>query len=340
MPQRSFILALAISSSTWGLLGHPSVALAAPACTSSTDCALGYSCVTSRWGCEATSCADGVDCPLECAEEKTECQPGTVCSTDSDCSPELMCVWNTVTTCGVDAICEMDAVCVEAPPHCIDSITKRCRPRYHSLCSTNKDCEEGFECVNERYCACTDEVNVPTTERCSCTEAGVNRCSPTLVSCVDATVCPVGWSCEMHPSAGCGAAAGGGGAPDDASGGFTAVPPPPTDACPPAEGICVPPDPAVYWTRLSTAVGGSGNDSVPGDGAGVPADAAGAGGTASTPLASTSTADAGGFCQIGTGAPARTAWLMFLALAGFAARRRSRSFAAPSGRDTRRQDEL
>lgn len=238
-------------------------------CSSDSDCASGEVCVWSP--CPAIDCSPGSSCPEPACPETGTCEQaesdvywGDTCETTADCPMGFTCEESGLACetygCGCACPpcepggecppCECD--CPEPPP-CDESVIKVCAFSPQA-CSSDADCESGFECAAEEVCygsscACsgTDCVcaecppgetcppcECPEPEPCSCPdepeetcETVGNYCVPKQVACDSASDCPADWDC---------APIGGG---DTTTCGCASCPP--GETCPPCE--CPEPEP-------------------------------------------------------------------------------------------------
>ena len=214
-------------------------------CEVDADCGPGFVCTVIEEEICGAPRWFGDDAPPETCTtvEFRSCAPAP-CSTDADCTDDLVCLEVTYGQCSGGAACPPNESCPPPePPMCTEHTEHYCGPRYAAPCTVAADCGEGFECLENSVCSCTDLIpDVPGSgaddqstppEPCECEGTGTFYCSPLEVECAADSDCPTDWKCEEEPIA------VGPTCVDDPNDPEPCTPPPP----PTPRRLCVPP----YW---------------------------------------------------------------------------------------------
>jgi MYXO-CTERM domain-containing protein len=335
-------------------LALPEVARAQTAgpyyCSTGEGCTQGFTCQITNDGSVCPPCTGG-SCPV-CGVAQGDCVP-SLCQTDSDCAPGMVCFAETATSCPAQvapAKCPADVDCGVAPEPdagaCTTTTTSSCVPQYEVPCHVDSDCGPGFTCVPDTSTECSgggsasgagsgdgsatgapvpQEAGTGPTSGCTTVTSSTSSCQANTIACTTSSDCPALWSCTPSSTGveiscpNIAVATVDGAAPDNGSCTYTEAGP--------SQSYCSPPYAYLGGYNSGTLHGeGSAPTSTASSDGGTPTGAAGAASdTQGTGTESTSGSSGGGCDVSGAGDAMQGATGMLWVLGLLGARRRRRS---------------
>jgi MYXO-CTERM domain-containing protein len=335
-------------------------AASAQTCSADTDCPQGFACVASA---TTTPVCKGTGCPADAGAAEPavtlSCQQ-KACTTDADCGTGMVCYELKSTGCygsgGSSSGCAPNTACdagtvVTSVETCTTTTRDVCLFKWQLPCNADADCGDGFVCAPNVSGGCATSGGAvsgapngtagatggggsspaPAADggapACPTTTSYPGWCTPKAATCTSDSQCPGGWTCT---AVGTPVPVTGGGAPASVpADGAAPAPVAAVDAGGSPTMICVGPFGAGAPTRGGVDTTTAGQAAAAGHDGNAPAVAPGAGGSGAaggtTGGASAGASSSGGGCAVAPGRAAdRGLFLLGLALAGIAVRRRRR----------------